>query len=105
MQLLTWDAWLASIPYYEAEKQQETFATQTPPESVLVVDAVDRSRRVDQLVTNGMWNKPTWEGMDQEIRSLGFFSQPIFLRNDTHQLWFWGFWSHKEALLAILKLT
>jgi hypothetical protein len=76
MQLLTWTDWLASIPYYEAEKQQEHFATQVPP-----------------------------EGMDQEIRSLGFRNQPIFLRNDTHQLWFWGFWSHKEALLAILKLT
>jgi hypothetical protein len=101
MQLVCWTDWLDShIPYYEKQRQQDLYCLD-PPVAVLVVDPVDRNRRVVQR--GFAWS--TWEAMDNDIRALQHRAEPIFLDTDTHQRWYWVFWQHDEALLAVLKLS
>jgi tRNA nucleotidyltransferase (CCA-adding enzyme) len=46
MQVVAWSDWLdRHIPYYEKTKQINRYAD-NPPEAILVVDPVDRNRRV-----------------------------------------------------------
>ena len=101
MQLVTWTEWLdRHIPYYEKNKQQPRYAD-NPPASVLVVDPVDRYKGA------GHRHPPwvTWETMDNQIRDFGYQTEPVFLDNDTHQRWYWAFWSEKEAVLAVMRLS
>jgi len=101
MQVVAWPVWLERhIPYYERNKQQDRYYN-NPPESVLVVDPVDRNRRAGQ---HGFaWS--TWEAMDNDIRSLQYRVEPVFLDTDTHQRWYWVFWSADEALMAVIRLS
>jgi hypothetical protein len=101
MQVVEWPTWLERhIPYYEKQKQQDRYYD-NPPESVLVVDPVDRNRRVSHR--GFAWS--TWEAMDADIRALHYRAEPVFLDNDTHQRWYWVFWDANEALVAVLRLT
>jgi hypothetical protein len=101
MQVIDWPIWLERhIPYYEKQKQQNRYYD-NPPEAVLVVDPVDRNRRVGHR--GFAWS--TWEAMDTDIRDLHYKAEPVFLDNDTHQRWYWVFWDQDEALLAVIKLS
>jgi hypothetical protein len=101
MQLVTWDEWLDQhIPYYERQKQADRYYN-NPPESVLVVDPMDRNRRVG--LRGFAWS--TWEAMDADIQSLHYRAEPVFLDTDTHQRWYWVFWDANEALMAVMKLS
>ena len=101
MQVVAWSDWLdRHIPYYEKTKQINLYAD-NPPEAILVVDPVDRNRRVG--LRGFAWS--TWEAMDSDIRALRYQAEPIFLDNDTHQRWYWVFWNRDEALLAVIKLS
>jgi hypothetical protein len=101
MQVVAWPDWLERhIPYYEKQKQADRFYD-NPPESVLIVDPMDRNRRVGHR--GFAWS--TWEAMDNDIRALHYRAEPIFLDNDTHQRWYWVFWNRDEALLAVIKLS
>jgi hypothetical protein len=101
MQVVIWSDWLERhIPYYERSKQQQRYYD-NPPESVLVVDPVDRNRRAGQ---HGFaWS--TWEATDNDIRALHYRAEPVFLDTDTHQRWYWVFWSADEALIAVIRLS
>ena len=101
MQVVSWHDWLERhIPYYEKEKQQHRYYL-NPPASVLVVDPVDRNRRVG--LRGFAWS--TWEAMDTDIRALRYRAEPVFLDTDTLQRWYWVFWNRDEALLAVIKLS
>jgi len=101
MQVVEWPTWLERhIPYYEKQKQQDRFYD-NPPESVLIVDPMDRNRRVG--LRGFAWS--TWEAMDTEIRALRYRAEPVFLDTDTLQRWYWAFWDRDEALLAVIKLS
>ena len=101
MQIVTWHDWLDQhIPYYERSKHQDRYYD-NPPESVLIVDPVDRNRRVG--LRGFAW--AGWEAMDADIRALRYRAEPVFLDTDTHQRWYWVFWSADEALLAVIKLS
>ncbi len=101
MQVVAWSTWLdRHIPYYEREKQQRHFQHNAPT-LVLILDPVDRNRRVGQR--GFAWS--TWEAMDNDIRSLKYRAEPIFLDTDTHQRWYWGFWNADEALMAVIRLS
>ena len=101
MQIVTWHNWLDQhIPYYERQKQADRHHTD-PPESVLIVDPVDRNRRVGKH--GFVWS--TWEAMDTDIRDLQYRAKPVFLDTDTHQRWYWMFWSADEALIAVIRLS
>ena len=101
MQIVTWNDWLdLHIPYYERQKQQDRYYD-NPPESVLIIDPVDRNRRVGQR--GFVWS--TWEAMDTDIRALQYRVEPVFLDNDTHQRWYWTFWNQDEALMAVIRLS
>jgi hypothetical protein len=101
MKIVSWSDWLDQhIPYYQVEKQKNRYAD-NPPEAILIVDPVDRNRRVNHR--GFAWS--TWEVMDNDIRKLNYQAEPIFLDNDTHQRWYWAFASQKEALMAIIKLS
>ena len=101
MQVVAWPTWLERhIPYYEKQKQQDRFYD-NPPESVLIVDPMDRNRRVG--LRGFAWS--TWEAMDADIRALRYRAEPVFLDNDTHQRWYWVFWNADEALLTVLRLS
>ena len=101
MQLVSWSDWLdRHIPYYEKTKQINRYAD-NPPTCILVVDPVDRNRRVARAGFS--WS--TWEAMDNSIRNLNYLAEPIFLDTDTHQRWYWAFWNEQQALMAAIKLT
>jgi len=101
MQVVEWPTWLERhIPYYEKQKQADRYYD-NPPASVLVVDPVDRNRRVGHR--GFAWS--TWEAMDSDIRALRYRAEPIFLDNDTHQRWYWVFWDANEALMAVMRLS
>ena len=101
MQVVSWPDWLERhIPYYERKKQQDRYYN-NPPESVLIIDPVDRNRRVGQR--GFAWS--TWEAMDTDIRALKYRVEPVFLDTDTHQRWYWTFWNQDEALMAVIRLT
>jgi hypothetical protein len=101
MQVIDWPTWLdCHIPYYEKAKQIARYAD-NPPEAVLVVDPVDRNRRV--AGAGFAWS--TWEAMDNSIQDLKYWAEPIFLDTDTHQRWYWAFWNQSEALVAVLRLS
>jgi len=101
MQVIDWPTWLERhIPYYEKQKQQNRYYD-NPPESVLVVDPIDRNRRVGHR--GFAWS--TWEAMDTDIRTLRYRAEPVFLDNDTHQRWYWAFWDANEALMAVIRLS
>jgi tRNA nucleotidyltransferase (CCA-adding enzyme) len=101
MQVVAWSDWLdRHIPYYEKNKQINRYAD-NPPEAILVVDPVDRNRRVAHA--GFAWS--TWEAMDNSIRDLAYLAEPVFLDTDTHQRWYWAFWSADEALMAVIKLS
>jgi hypothetical protein len=101
MQVVEWPTWLERhIPYYEKQKQIDRYYD-NPPTSVLIVDPVDRNRRVGLRAF--AWS--TWEAMDTDIRALRYRAEPIFLDNDTHQRWYWVFWDANEALMAVMRLT
>ena len=101
MQIVTWNSWLdRHIPYYEKHKQINRYAD-NPPQSVLVVDPVDRYKRKN----HGTVPWTVWEHMDNEVRQLGYRTEAVFLDNDTHQRWYWAFWSADEALLAVIRLS
>jgi hypothetical protein len=101
MLVVAWSVWLdRHIPYYEKQRQQDQHGA-LPPESVLVIDSSDRYRRSVQYGYVGS----TWEAMDNLITGLDYCSKPIFLNNDTHQCWYWGFWSQDEALAAVIRLS
>ena len=60
MQVVDWPTWLEQyIPYYEKQKHLDRYYD-NPPASVLVVDPVDRNRRVG--LRGFAWS--TWEAMD-----------------------------------------
>ena len=99
MQIVTWHNWLDQhIPYYEKERQQNCFLND-PPDSVLVVDPVDRNRLV------GVKGFTNWEAMETRINNLGYQTKAVFLDNDTHQRWYWAFWNQHEALIAVMRLS
>ena len=101
MQIVTWANWLdRHIPYYEKQKQIQQHAVD-PPVSILVIDPVDRNRRA--AGASFAWS--TWEATDNHINSLGYQVEPVFLDTDTHQRWYWAFWSADEALITVLKLS
>ena len=101
MQAVEWSTWLdRHIPYYERDKQERRYLD-NPPSAVLVVDPVDRNRRVGQR--GFAWS--TWEAMDSDIRALHYRAEPVFLDNDTHQRWYWVFWNANEALMAVIRLS
>ena len=101
MQVVSWPDWLdRHIPYYERDKQERRYLD-NPPQAVLVVDPVDRNRRVGQR--GFAWS--TWEAMDADIRALKYRAEPVFLDTDTLQRWYWVFWDRDEALLAVIKLS
>ena len=101
MQVVTWATWLDQhIPYYEKNKQINRYAD-NPPEAVMIVDPVDRNRRVARA--DFAWS--TWEAMDNSIRDLAYLAEPVFLDTDSHQRWYWAFWNQNEALLAVIKLS
>jgi len=101
MQVVDWPVWLERhIPYYEKQKQQDRYYN-NPPESVLVVDPVDRNQRVGHR--GFAWS--TWEAMDNDIRNLDYRAEPIFLDTDTHQRWYWAFCNQDEALMAVIRLS
>jgi hypothetical protein len=101
MQLVSWSDWLdRHIPYYEQQRQRDNFGD-SPPVSILIIDPVDRNRLAAQKGFAGS----TWEATSSQIANLGYVSQPVFLNNDTHQRWYWGFWNEQHALMAVLKLT
>ena len=101
MQVVAWSDWLdRHIPYYERNKQQDRYHNNLP-ESVLVVDPVDRNRRAGQ---HGFFCS-TWEAMDNDIRALHYRAEPVFLDTDTHQRWYWVFWDCNEALMAVIRLS
>lgn len=48
MQVVTWNNWLDQhIPYYERDKQYKKYVDNLP-EAVLIIDPMDRMRRVDR---------------------------------------------------------
>jgi len=99
VQIVTWHNWLDQhIPYYEKERQQNCFLND-PPDSVLVVDPVDRNRLV------GVKGFTNWEAMETRINNLGYQTKAVFLDNDTHQRWYWAFWNQHEALIAVMRLS
>jgi hypothetical protein len=101
MQIVTWSEWLDQhIPYYEQQRQLDQYRNE-PPQSILIIDPTDRNKRVSQYGFVGS----TWDAMANEIKSLNFQTEPVFLETDTHQRWYWAFWNQKEALIAILKLS
>ena len=101
MQIVAWSEWLdRHIPYYEKQKQQDRYYND-PPAVVLVVDPVDRYAHKKPGTVP--WS--TWEHMDNRVTALGYKTEAVFLDNDTHQRWFWAFWSSNEALMAILQLS
>jgi tRNA nucleotidyltransferase (CCA-adding enzyme) len=101
MQVVAWSDWLdRHIPYYEKTKQINRYAD-NPPSAILVVDPVDRNRRVAHA--GFAWS--TWEAMDNSIRNLNYLAEPVFLDNDTHQRWYWAFWDRDEALMAVIRLS
>ena len=102
MLIATWQEWLDQhIPYYELAKQSGRFGD-NPPEAVLIISPVDRNRKINQR-PGSEWS--TWEGLDNEITDMGFQVRPMFLESDTYQRWYWAFWSHSEALMAVMKLS
>jgi len=101
MQVVDWPTWLEQyIPYYEKQKQTDRYYD-NPPATVLVVGPVDRNRRVGHR--GFAWS--TWEAMDADIRALRYQAEPLFLSGDTHQRWYWVFWSADEALMAVMRLS
>jgi len=101
MQVVDWPTWLdRHIPYYEKQKQADRYYD-NPPTSVLIVDPVDRNRRVG--LRGFAWS--TWEAMDTDIRALRYRAEPVFLDNDTLQRWYWVFWDANEALMAVMRLS
>ena len=101
MQVVVWSDWLdRHIPYYEKNKQIHRYAD-NPPATILVVDPVDRNRRVAHA--GFAWS--TWEAMDNSIRDLAYQAEPVFLDTDTHQRWYWAFWNQNEALAAVIRLS
>jgi D-hexose-6-phosphate mutarotase len=101
MQVVNWLTWLdRHIPYYEKQRQTDRYYD-NPPASILIVDPVDRNRRVKHR--GFAWS--TWEAMDNNIRDLHYQAEPVFLDTDTHQRWYWAFWSADEALMAVIRLS
>lgn len=101
MQVVTWSAWLDHhIPYYQKHKQIQRYAD-TPPACVLIVTPVDRNRRA----THDTFTWTRWDDMDNRINELGYRVSPLFLDTDTHQRWYWAFWSQDEALMAVIRLS
>jgi len=101
MQVVSWSNWLdRHIPYYEKQKQINRYAD-NPPAAVLVVDPTDRNRRAGHR--GFAWS--TWEATDNSIRDLHYQAEPVFLDTDTHQRWYWAFWSRNEALATVIKLS
>jgi hypothetical protein len=101
MQVASWHDWLdCHIPYYERDKQYKKYVDDLPA-SVLIIDPMDRNRRVDR--GGFVWS--TWEVVNQDIQSFDFRTEAVFLDNDTHQRWYWAFWNHQEALIAVIRLS
>ena len=99
MQVVAWHDWLDQhIPYYEREKQSKKYIDDLPA-VVLIIDSVDRNRLVD---VKGFTN---WETMENRINDLGYRAEPVFRDTDTHQRWYWAFWNHQEALIAVIRLS
>jgi hypothetical protein len=101
VQIATWHDWLDQhIPYYERDKQCKKYVDDLPA-AVLIVDPIDRNRRVNR--GGFVWS--TWEAIDQDIQSFDFRTEAVFLDNDTHQRWYWAFWSQNDALAAVIRLS
>ena len=99
MQVVAWSDWLdRHIPYYERQKHLDNYCN-SPPACILVIDPVDRNRLV------GVKGFTNWEAMDNRIRDLGYHAEPVFQDTDTHQRWYWAFWSQQEALVAVIRLS
>lgn len=97
MQLVTWSAWLDQhIPYYEQQRHRD-WCGDNPPATVLIVDSRDRRpwRSAQAL---------DWQNMAGRIDDMGYRVKPVFRDTDTHQEWYWAFWSQDEALMAVIKL-
>jgi hypothetical protein len=43
--------------------------------------------------------------MENRINDLGYQAEPVFQDTDTHQRWYWAFWNHHEALVAVIRLS
>jgi hypothetical protein len=101
MQVVAWPDWLdRHIPYYEKNKQINRYAD-NPPEAILVIDPVDRNRRVAHA--GFAWS--TWEAMDNSIRDLDIW-QNLYSWTPTHINAGTGlFGPQDEALIAVLKLS
>ena len=100
MLVVDWPTWLeCHIAYYQQQQQQAQYGN-SPPEAVLIIDPTDRYQR---SVRHGYIGS-TWEAMDNQIAQLNYRYKPIFLDTDTHQRWYWGFWSRNDALLAVIRL-
>jgi hypothetical protein len=101
MQVVTWSDWLERhIPYYQQQQQQDQYGD-SPPAAVLIIDPTDRYQRSVRYGYIGS----TWEAMDNQITKLDYCTKPIFLDTDTHQRWYWAFWSQNEALAAVIRLS
>jgi hypothetical protein len=99
MQVVAWHDWLdRHIPYYERQKHQDRYRD-NPPACILVINPVDRNRLAG---VNGFTN---WEAMENRINDLGYRAEPVFQDTDTHQRWYWAFWNHHEALVAVIRLS
>jgi hypothetical protein len=101
MQVVAWTVWLERhIPYYQQQQQRNQYGN-SPPAAVLIIDPTDRYQR---SVRHGYIGS-TWESMDNLIAALNYRSKPIFLDTDTHQRWYWGFWSQNDALATVIRLS
>jgi hypothetical protein len=101
MQVVDWPTWLERHIPYTKNNGKRIVTTTIHQRQCLVVDPVDRNRRVGHR--GFAWS--TWEAMDNDIRDLRYRAEPVFLDNDTHQRWYWAFWDRDEALLAVIKLS
>lgn len=99
MRVMTWQEWKDQyIPYYEAERHRKRFQDD-PPESVLIINILDRAVR---HVPGGIWE--TWDDLNHRLQTFKYRCEPMFLKSDTRQEWYWAFWSPQEALATVLRL-
>lgn len=99
MRLMPWQEWIDQyIPYYEAKRHRVRFQDDLP-ESVLIVNILDRAGR---HVPGQMWE--TWDDLNHRLQAFEYRCAPMFLERDTRQEWYWAFWHPSEALATLLRL-
>lgn len=101
MKIVSWHEWLDKhIPYYEAERLKRIYQD-NPPITIMILNPHDRIHVFRSCGVTYL----NWDSAHELLVDSGIQSRPLFLERDTNGLWYWAFWSEKEALMTVLKFS